>query len=231
MAPTPGLTGDAGSGSPGPAASTPKPGPLGDAATRLTMQRSLDFFDFYWQGRRKEWVEQDESGLREPVYSQMQVPRTRTTPRDPPQARPLGTPALAMNGDRRKYGGQRNRARNRALRRDVVAGAYGLVSFTQPLDLQLKRVLGKGGQGIACLFLLTLPDGTKKRLVVKGSVDEGDVSRELRNMRVRDKEDMDLSTYLPYPTSVESLPPGYYSIHFRLTRGSFAGSKPREQCI
>lgn len=210
--PIPGLTQDAWSRSGGQASPPGLPGPLADAATRLTMQRSLDFFDFYWQGRRNEWMQQDGAGLRAPLYSQMPVPRTRTAPRDP-RAQPLGTTLLpvAMDGGvggvggvgvdqqrqrRRAYGGQPNRERNRALRRDVLAGAYGgLVNFTQPLDLELKRVLGKGGQGIACLFTLTLPDGTKTRLVVKGSLGEGDISRELNNMRVRslvNHEDADL---------------------------------------
>lgn len=176
-APQPSFPGGQGPG----VASTPRP--LDDAPTRLAMQRSLDFFDHYWTGRGREWADLNAQGLREPIYSQMQVPRTRAAPRDP-GAKPPGAPTLVFDMDRRVYGGLQDRTQNRQLRRQVAAGEFGIVNFTQPLNLELKRVLGKGGQGIACLFILTLPDGTKKQMVVKASLNAGDIGRELRNMRV-----------------------------------------------
>lgn len=158
--------------------------PLDDPDVRRMMQERLDFFDHYWMGRGEQWKEEEAKGLREPIYSQMQVPRTRTGPRDR-SGRPEGVPDLNPKmRSRTRWGGEQNMDKYRQLQEKVEAGQYGIVNFTQPLGLELKRVLGRGGMGIACLFSLTLPDGTKQQMVIKSAIKEGAVSRELVNMRV-----------------------------------------------
>lgn len=66
----------------------------------------------------------------------------------------------------------------------IEAGEYGLVSLMQPVGLELKRILGVGGQGVACLFQRTEADGSKRDVVVKASINTAGVERETRNLAV-----------------------------------------------
>jgi len=65
----------------------------------------------------------------------------------------------------------------------IWIGEFGVINFTKPVGLELVKVLGKGGQGIACLFGLTLPDGKKEQLVVKAAIKSDDIQAEVANVR------------------------------------------------
>lgn len=158
--------------------------PLDDPDARWMMQSSLDYFDHYWMGRGDQWKDEEAKGLRKPIYSQMQIPRTRTGPRDR-SGQPEGAPDVNPKmRSRKRFGGEQNKKKYQKFLEDVNAGQFGIVNFTQPLGLELERVLGKGGFGIACLFSLTMPDGSKQKMVIKSAIKEGALDRELVNMRV-----------------------------------------------
>lgn len=50
--------------------------------------------------------------------------------------------------------------------------------------MNLKKVLGAGGQGVACLFERTEADGSKRAVVVKASLNGNEVERETATLRV-----------------------------------------------
>lgn len=184
--------------------------PLDDARTKLTMQRTLDFYDFYWRGTWREWKIQDENGEREPRYIAANVPRTRTPPN--PDSGPPGPWPLDLTLDRQRYGQAADSARNDAWKLKVNQGEFGITNFTKPLGLRLSKVLGKGGQGIACLFLLTLPDGSKDRLVVKASIRRDDIQDEVANVRAS-----------RHPLTPPSPPLGFISVEANVMRSSWPG--------
>lgn len=161
------------------------PGPLDNPTTRLAMQRLVDYFDFYWRGEVNEWKRQDDAGDRETAYKTMVVPRLRQSPRDQ-NAQPLGAPPLDPIMARGRYGNISSNTRKDQWKKEVNEGEGGIINFTKPLGLRLRRVLGKGGQGIACLFRLTSPDGSTNSLVVKAAIKDPDnIAREVQNLAVR----------------------------------------------
>lgn len=168
-----------------------EPRPLDDPHTRMIFQHTLDYFDHYRIGQVDQWAEENAQGLRQPIYSQMAVPRTRPTgptgaplPRDRSDQPEGVAPVDADMGTRRRYGGHPNESKYRRLGEGVEAGKFGIVGFTRPLGLELVRVLGKGGGGIACLFALAGADGTRRHVVVKSAVTDGAVEAEMVNMHV-----------------------------------------------
>lgn len=170
----------------GTAAKADEPAPLdrlSDSARRM-MQYLTDYFDFYWQGRTPLWKEQDSLGLRAPVYRQIRVPRTRRLPRHEDE-QPSGD-LISFNRPRGIFMGRRQREKYDKFKQEIESGMYGVVNYTRPLGLELEKVLGRGGQGMACLFRMTNPDGSEQKIVVKActSTTRQDLAWEMYHMSV-----------------------------------------------
>lgn len=157
------------------------PAAIADPVTKRRVQRLTDYFDFYWKRQLDEWKRQDGKGARELKYRTMQVPRVRKVPRNP-AGMPVGGIPLTTTVERNRYGGAPKQAKNEWMN-EVTNGAFGVNNYTMPLKLQFRKVLGKGGQGVAALFELTLPGGEKDQLVVKASTRSDDLKAEVANVR------------------------------------------------
>lgn len=154
-----------------------------DRQTKYTLQVEMDFFDHYWRDDWVDWHEKYANGSREPVIRQLRVPRTRFVPRR--ADRPPEGPRLNARNNRISLRGYRNSQTYRAYLNRVAGGEYGVVNFTQPLGLKLRKILGKGGEGVACLFRLSQKDGSERDIVVKAALGKAAMTREMANMRVR----------------------------------------------
>lgn len=148
------------------------------------LQYTTDYFDEYWKGfnNLKQFLADDASGARIAKWKSLQVPRQRTQPR-PADGRPAQGPLLDLNVHRAVY------AASVAQRFDqfmeaINQGQYGVIQYAQPLGLELKKVLGKGGYGVACLFEFTDLDGIRRNIVVKASINSNDVAREVAHLHV-----------------------------------------------
>lgn len=64
---------------------------------------------------------------------------------------------------------------------EVRNGEYGIGDVLRPLGFSLKKVLGKGGFGVACLFEMTGVDGQTTRIVVKACTNRAAMVRERDN--------------------------------------------------
>lgn len=60
--------------------------------------------------------------------------------------------------------------------------------------MDLKKILGAGGQGVACLFDRTEADGSKHPVVVKASLNGAEFENELDLLRVSASHDTILQT-------------------------------------
>lgn len=102
-------------------------------------------------------------------------------------ANPPGEP-LDIYQQRTSWRRSRGQARKEeAAIAGLNAGQYGVVPLMKPFGMNLKRVLGIGGQGVACLFARVEIDGSTRKVVVKGSLhgaNDKSVAREVKNMRV-----------------------------------------------
>lgn len=150
---------------------------------RTMLQCTTDYYDHYWRGEHDSWEAQDGAGTRAAIYQAMPVPRPR--PHPAPYGQPQG-PMLNVGEQRTTYSGQPTQANNDRFMDEINQGQYGLVNYTRPAGLELKRVLGKGGQGVACLFEATDPDGSRRRIVVKATNKAEDAALELQNLNVSD---------------------------------------------
>lgn len=114
------------------------------------------------------------------------MPLPRLANASDPLRRPDGPRDLVSRGQRSAYVLEdENKEKLRQYRHQVEPGEFGIIKSTQPLGQEREKILGKGGEGITCLFLLTLLDGGQKRMEVKASVKSRAVDKELKNMRVR----------------------------------------------
>lgn len=150
---------------------------------RAMLQYSTDYFDHYWLGldALQQFLADNASGARAAIRRSLQVPRQRTYPR-PADNRPYGPP-LDVTKTRGVY------SANKAGRYDqfinsINQGLYGVIEYARPLGLELKKVLGKGGFGIACLFELSDLEGIRRNIVIKASVRANDVLREMTHLKV-----------------------------------------------
>lgn len=160
------------------------------ANERTMLQYTTDYFDHYWNGLAslKRFLDEVASGTRAPIYSAMVVPRQRTQPR-PADGRPTG-PAVDVTMGRGTFGA--SKPPNAAAQLDqfmhhINQGQYDMIHYTRPLRLELKKVLGKGGYGIACLFEFSELDGTRRNIVLKASSRANDISLEVANANVSPK--------------------------------------------
>lgn len=156
--------------------------PVMDPELKYLLQRTMDSFDHYWRGQHDEWKGQFDRGLREPIIRRLQVPRRRMMPRradTPPEG-----PRLDRKLQRRAWGGFRAPDKYKQLEEDIAQGAFGMVHVTQPLGLELRKILGKGGEGVACLFRMIQTDGSERNIVVKAAMRNADMKLEMANMRV-----------------------------------------------
>lgn len=173
---------------------------------RAMLQCTTDYYDHYWRGEHDSWVAQDQAGTRAAIYQAMPVPRPR--PHRAPYGQPQG-PVLNVGEPRTKYSGQVNQANHERSLHAISQGQYGLINYTRPAGLELKRVLGKGGQGVACLFETTDPDGRKRRIVVKATNNPEDAALELQNLNVS-------HSYFPPTCKWTSCPLGHCTENSRL---------------
>lgn len=67
----------------------------------------------------------------------------------------------------------------------IESGEFGIVRYTIPMRMELTRVLGQGGQGVACLFERTERDGSRRKMVIKAAKRSGDLQREFTMTKVR----------------------------------------------
>lgn len=151
--------------------------------TAYTLQYMMDYYDHYWRGQYKDWKEQCDQGVREPIFRQLQVPRRRMMPRRA-DAPPEG-PRVSIGQNRKRWMGDQNRERYRQYEEEVSRGDFGVVNYTQPLGLELRKILGKGGEGVACLFRLSQTDGSEREIVVKAATRRENMALEIANMTVR----------------------------------------------
>lgn len=150
---------------------------------RAMLQYTTDYFDQYWLGLSalQQFLADNASGARAAIRKSLQVPRQRMYPRhadNPPDGPPL---------DITKYRGVYSA--NKAERHDhfidsINQGLYGVIEYARPLELELKKVLGKGAFGIACLFELSDLEGIRRNIVIKASINANDVSREVAHLNV-----------------------------------------------
>lgn len=150
---------------------------------RFVFQYTTDYFDKYWNGldALRRFLAENTVGTRAAIYQAISVPRQRTQPR-PGDGMPVGPP-MDVNVNRGRY------AAGVAQRLDgfmdaINQGRYDVIQYTRPLGLELKKVLGVGGFGIACLFKFVGCDGNRRNVVVKASKNSIDISRELAHLNV-----------------------------------------------
>ncbi|KAJ4422710.1 hypothetical protein N0V82_002607 [Gnomoniopsis sp. IMI 355080] len=149
---------------------------------RAMLQYTTDYFDQYWKGvsALKQFLAEDASGSRVAKWKALPVPRRRSQPRLA-DGRPVG-PLLNVNRYRAVY------AANVAQQFDnfmdgINQGQYGVIQYARPLGLELKKILGKGAFGVACLFEFSDMDGIRRNIVVKASTSLNDVSREMAHLK------------------------------------------------
>lgn len=150
---------------------------------RAMLQYTTDYYDQYWLGLSalQQFLADNASGARAAIRRSLQVPRQRMYPR-PADNQPDGPPL-----DVTKYRGVYSA--NKIERFDhfidsINQGLYDVIQYTRPLGLELKKVLGKGAFGIACLFELSDLEGIRRNIVIKASVNANDVSKELAHLNV-----------------------------------------------
>lgn len=150
---------------------------------RAMLSYTTDYYDHYWLGidALKQFLADNASGARAAIRNTLLVPRRRTHPR-PADNQPDG-PTLNVTEHRPAY------SANVAQRFDnfikfINQGAYGMIQYTRPLGLELKKVLGKGGFGIACLFELSDLEGIRRNIVIKASINANEVSKEMTHLNV-----------------------------------------------
>lgn len=151
---------------------------------RNMLQYTTDYYDQYWTNLSalKRFLAENAAGTRSGIYQAIQVPRKRAQPRSADD-NPVG-PGLNVTPGRAKYAASVIPQREQLLSA-IEQGKYDIIQYTRPLGLELKKVLGEGGYGIACLFEFTDVDGTPRNLVVKASNNSNDISRELTHINVR----------------------------------------------
>lgn len=153
-----------------------------DPLLRANIQCTNDFYDHYWRGEGDDWKKKHRMGLREPHFLRMDVPRRRGFPRSantPPEG-----PRIDPGEDRQRWEGGRGDNRRNQLQQEIEQGAYGILNLTQPLDLELRKVLGAGGQGMAVLFRLSQAQAPDRDIVVKASIRGHSMENEMLNMEV-----------------------------------------------
>lgn len=153
-----------------------------DQRTKYTLQYMMDFFDHYWRDEWRDWKDKYDNGSREPVLRRLKVPRRRYLPRRADRA-PEG-PRLRVQQDRKSWLGPQNTKKCRDFVQRISRGEFGVVNFTQPLGLELRKILGRGGEGFACLFRLSHKDGSERDIVVKAALRNTAMALEMGNMKV-----------------------------------------------
>lgn len=140
-----------------------------DSQLRRRMQYSVDFFHAYRRGQLREWRQQDADGLRLPIYSRYEVPLRRISPATP-NGQPEDMPLLQAGADRPRYprGGDNDRNRQQ-YEAEVRNGQYGIMDQLRPLGFRLQKILGVGGEGIACLFKMIDVNNQTHTIVVKAA--------------------------------------------------------------
>lgn len=164
--------------------STPRPSaPQLTNFNRAMLQYTTDYYDQYWLGLSalQQFLADNASGARAAIRKSPQVPRRRLYSR-PADGRPDGPP-LDVTKCRGVY------SANKAERYDhfinsINQGLYGVIEYARPLGLELKKVLGKGAFGIACLFELSDLEGIRRNIVIKASIKANDISKELAHINV-----------------------------------------------
>lgn len=170
-------------------AALPPAGPPGEAAlndlVRQNFQWSADFFKWWRGGGATRWVAEDRAGNRKPKYLNYSVPYY-SEPRPAPDAMPKGIRKyeswLSKGQPGYIFGGGGADARNlQGVEAEVRGGEYGIMQTLRPLGFRLKKVLGKGGFGVACLFEMTGVDGKITTIVVKAATNRDAMTKERIN--------------------------------------------------
>lgn len=160
---------------------------------RHELQRNMDWSAAWWTGRERWWADQEAAGLREPIYQLYAVPLRRPANPNPrqrgpvppgfPDTMPPPPPVAAAQRRMQRYelfgmGLRMEQDGLVQLQADVEAGRGDigyLMDPVRPTGLRLRKILGKGGQGVVALFELrdrnrTGPRGSRRtrKVVVKG---------------------------------------------------------------
>ena len=169
-------------------AGRPQPDPI----VRSFLQRSYDYFDFFWRGETVRWYRQNCRGQRSPVYQAFDVPRWSPSSSSPSAVPPAGAgPGLPVEGTvpprRRPYNTKITRdgsdpAALRQIEDEIRNGTHDIARRVEALGFRLVKVLGKGGEGVAVLFEMN-DSGTWRKVVVKYANDEP-MTDEMIAMRV-----------------------------------------------
>lgn len=162
------------------------------AMLRLALQRNMNWTAAWWNGHDRWWAEQDAAGLREPIYRLYDVPQRR--PRIPSGSGPFFPPGFSDSSPPPPPVSiaQRRLRRFELLGSGVEAAQQSLVQLqaaveagrgnvgflmdpVRPTGLRLRKILGKGGQGVVALFEVrdgNVARGSRRRrkVVIKGPI-------------------------------------------------------------
>lgn len=154
---------------------------------RAMLSYTTDYYDHYWLGldALKQFLADNARGARAAARQVSQVPRRRMHPR-PADNQPDG-PLLNATQHRPAYSANVTQRFDHFID-SINQGAYGMIQYTRPLGLESKRVLGKGGFGIACLFELSDLDGIRRNIVIKASINVNEVSKEVAHLNVSESD-------------------------------------------
>lgn len=129
---------------------------------KFALQATYDYFDYFWRGEGRCWNISE----RRPHFMNSGVPKTRIRPprvsrpgREQPVRQHIPFGRLALRQERPGAVAQ--------VEQQIQQGYFPVKAALDPLDLNISKILGWGGQAVAVLVELLGEDGQREKVVVK----------------------------------------------------------------